>query len=137
MPIFRILAIDYGETRVGLALSDPLQIISSPYKVIRNDENLISKINDVIEEKNVGKVILGLPYNLKGEYSQKTTEVKEFGDKLDESLSVPLEYMDERYSTVEANEELKRLGYSIKESREVVDKIAASIILKAYLKQTI
>ena len=133
MPIFRILAIDYGETRVGLALSDPLQIISSPYKVIKNDENLIAVINDIIKEKDVGKVVLGLPYNLKGEYSQKTTEVKEFGDKLETTLSVPLEYMDERYSTVEANEELKRMGYSIKDARKVVDKIAASIILKTYL----
>ena len=133
MPIFRLLAIDYGEVRVGLALSDPLQIISSPYKVIKNDENLISVINDIIKEKDVGKVVLGLPYNLKGEYSQKTTEVKVFGDKLEKTLSVPLEYMDERYTTVEANEELKRLGYSIKDAREVVDKIAASIILKNYL----
>ena len=133
MSVFRILAIDYGETRVGLALSDPLRIISSPYKVIKNDENLIFNIKTIIKEKNVGKVILGLPYNLKGEYSKKTTEVKEFGDRLKKKLSVPLEYMDERYTTVEANEELKRLGYSVKESREVVDKIAASIILKSYL----
>jgi len=134
MSIFRFMCIDYGEVRIGIALSDPLQIISTPFLVISNDEDtLFQKIIDIIRTENVGKIILGLPLNLDGDDTDKTRQVRKFAVHLKEKISIPLVFWDERYSTVEANKALKKMGYDTKQSRQVVDKVAASIILQDYM----
>ena len=133
----RILAIDYGKVRVGLAISDPLRILSTPFDVFKNDDNLIHNLKNLISEKEITLIILGLPLNLKGKDSKKTLEIREFKTKLEEELNLPIKLVDERFTTYEANNELKRLGFSVKESRKVIDKIAASLILKSYLKQIV
>lgn len=131
----RILAIDYGEKRIGLALSDPLQIISRPYLVLENQgEAVYEEIEQIIRNENVGKVVLGLPVNLEGDDTRKTSEVKEFARKLISVISVPLEYWDERYSTVEAHKMIKRMKIDSQKARKIIDKIAASIILEDYLE---
>lgn len=127
------MGIDFGEVRVGLALSDPFQIISQPYKVIPNDESLFKKIREIVNSKNVGKIVLGLPLNLDGEDTAKTREVRKFAEILKKKINIPIVFWDERYTTVEANEILKKMDYGIKESKDVIDKVAASIILKDYL----
>ncbi len=128
------MGIDFGEVRIGIALSDPLQIISQPFKVISNDDNTIYQIQDIIKTEEVGKIILGLPLNLDGEDTKKTLEVREFSVILKSNVDIPVIFWDERYTTVEANEKLKQMGYSIAESRKVIDKVAASIILKSYME---
>jgi putative Holliday junction resolvase len=85
----------------------------------------------------VGKIILGLPQNLSGEDTKKTIEVREFAEILKSKVDVPVIFWDERYTSVEANEELKQMGYTIAESRKVVDKVAASIILKSYMEEQV
>ena len=135
MSLFRIMGIDYGEVRIGIALSDPLQIISRPYKVLTNsDDSLFVELNEIIKLENVGKIILGLPLNLEGKDSQKTLEVRKFAEELEKKVPVPVEFIDERYTTVEANEALKNMGKDPRESRKVIDKIAASLILRSYLE---
>jgi len=120
--------------RIGIALSDPLQIIANPFKVIQNNgEEVFSEINSIVKSEKVGKIILGLPVNLAGNDTKKTIEVRDFFEKLKNRISIPVIYWDESYSSVEAEEMLKRMGKNIKESRKVVDKFAASIILKSYL----
>ena len=131
------MGIDFGEVRIGIALSDPLQIISQPFLVLANNENTISEIQNIIKTEKVEKIILGLPQNLDGEDTKKTLEVREFAEKLKNNIDVPLFFWDERYSSVEANEQLKQMGYTILESRKVVDKVAASIILKSYMEEQI
>ncbi len=134
MSLSRIMSIDYGTVRIGLALSDPLQIIANPFKVIQNSgEEVFSEINSIIKSEKVGKIIVGLPVNLEGKDTKKTTEVRDFFEKLKNRISIPIIYWDESYSSAEAEEMLKKMGKSIKESRKVVDKFAASIILKSYL----
>lgn len=133
MAIYRLLGIDYGEVRVGIALSDPMRIISKPYKVLANKDNLFEEINDIIKNEGVGKVVLGLPLNLKGEDSKKTIEVREFKEKLQNFLEVPIEFYDESYTTSEATDILKKMGYDSKQRRKVIDMMAASIILKGYM----
>ncbi|MBT3756157.1 MAG: Holliday junction resolvase RuvX [Candidatus Cloacimonetes bacterium] len=137
MAFFRLMGIDYGEVRIGLALSDPLQIISQPLKVIGNNGDTFSEINKIVKSKEVGKIILGLPQNLSGEDTKKTIEVREFAEILKSKVDVPVIFWDERYTSVEANEELKQMGYTIAESRKVVDKVAASIILKSYMEEQV
>ena len=135
MSFSRIMGIDYGEVRVGIALSDPLQIISRPYKVLANsDDSLFVELNEIIKSENVGKIILGLPLNLEGKDSPKTLEVRKFAEELKKKVPVAVEFFDERFTTVEANEVLKNMGINIRESRKVIDKIAASLILKSYLE---
>jgi len=134
MNFSRIMSLDYGTVRIGIALSDPMQIIANPFKVIQNSgEEVFSEINSIIKSENVGKIILGLPVNLEGKDTKKTIEVRDFFEKLKKRISIPIIYWDESYSSVEAEEMLKKMGKSIKESRKVVDKFAASIILKSYL----
>jgi len=134
MNFSRIMSIDYGTVRIGIALSDPLQIIANPFKVIQNSgEVVFSEISSIIKSEKVGKIILGLPVNLEGNDTKKTIEVRNFFEKLKKRISIPIIYWDESYSSAEAEEMLKRMGKSIKESRKVVDKFAASIILKSYL----
>ncbi len=128
------MGIDFGEVRIGIALSDPLQIISQPYRVIPNDDDTISEIKNIIKSEEVRKIILGLPLNLDGEDTKKTLEVREFSEVLKSNVDIPVIFWDERYTTVEANEELKHMGYGIAESRKVIDKVAASIILKNYME---
>jgi len=134
MALFRLMGIDFGEVRIGLALSDPLQIISQPFRVIPNNVNTISEIQDIIKTEEVEKIVLGLPQNLDGEDTKKTLEVREFAEILKRNVDIPVIFWDERYSTVEANEKLKLMGYSVTESRKVIDKVAASIILKDYME---
>lgn len=134
MSLFRLLCIDYGEKRIGIALSDPLQILSRPYTVLENNDQVLQKIQDIIQTEKAGKVILGLPLNLAGNDTVKTKEVRNFAEKLRSAISVPVVFWDERYSTDEAHKSLKKMGLNTKQERQVVDKIAASIILKDYLE---
>ncbi len=132
----RILAIDYGTKHIGLALTDPLQIIAKPYQTIQFQSNalLIKSILQVISEQDVGLVILGLPWGSEGQETKKTLEVKKFGTYLEMQLPVPMEFWDERFSTAEANSELKKMGYDFMKAREFVDAVAASLILRSYLE---
>ena len=128
------MGIDHGTVRVGIAISDPMQIIARPYKVIINNDDLFDEITSIIKKEKIGKIILGLPLNLDGKDTQKTREVRNFAEKLKISISIPIILWDERYTTVEANETLQKMGYNIHESKDVIDKVAASLILRNYLE---
>ncbi len=129
------MGMDYGEVRIGIAISDPLQIFSKPYEVLQNDINLVfEKIQEIIEKENVEKIILGLPVNFDGNDTKKTIEVREFAKILQTKISIPFEFSDERYTSADANDLLKKMGYSPQEGRKHIDKIAAALILKNYLE---
>ena len=134
MSMFRIMCIDYGDVRLGIALSDPLQLISRPFSVLVNhDPAMFQQLKEIIQNEKVGKIVLGLPLNLGGEDTPKTLQVRQFAERLRIETALPLEFWDERYSSAEANETLKKMGYNSKQSRALVDKVAASIILQDYL----
>ncbi|MCD6181668.1 MAG: Holliday junction resolvase RuvX [Candidatus Cloacimonetes bacterium] len=133
MSITRILAIDFGTVRIGIAISDPLRIIARPYRVLANSDSFFDELRTIIARENVGEVVLGLPLNLAGEDTDKTREVRVFEEKLREEISLPVQFFDERYTTVEANSALKKLGYSFREERAVIDMVAASILLQSYM----
>ena len=135
-PRGRVLAIDYGEKRVGLALSDPLRIFAKPYLVVPNTgfKPLVARLTGIIESQQVGLVVLGMPYAIEGGDTLKTTETKAFKLKLEKRLDVPVVAWDERYSTADAISELIKLGYGWKERRQLQDAMAATVILKDYLE---
>jgi putative Holliday junction resolvase len=133
----RYLGIDYGEKRVGLALSDPSLTLAQPLKTIKYSsvKKLITEIVLIIKEYEVKKIILGLPLTMRGTDSQKTREVKDFGEKLGLRVSVPVVLFDERLSTQVAHQVLRQLGKQPSKSREIVDQIAAQDILQTYIEK--
>lgn len=134
--MYRILAIDYGEKNIGLAISDPLRMFAKPFKTIQNLylEFVLKEITNVVREQNVEKVILGLPISVAGLDTNKTKEVREFYTTLSNTLNIPVIFWDERYTTVDAKEILIKKGLSIKESKKVIDQTAAALLLKNYLE---
>lgn len=131
----RIMGIDYGHVRIGIALSDPSHTIARPYEVIANNANTFDIINKVIQTESVSLIVLGLPLNLSGEYTQKTDEVREFADNLSQQTSLPIELVDERYTSAEAMDIARQYGMSEREARGKLDKIAAAIILSHFLEK--
>jgi putative Holliday junction resolvase len=131
----RCLGLDIGERRIGVALSDPDGILASPLTIInRTDESLdIEAIIDVVKSKDAGRVIVGLPYSLDGSLGEQAERVKAFSQKLAGRLQVPLEYRDERLTTVMA-ERLGRAGGK-KAKRKADDAQAAALILQGYLDE--
>jgi len=130
----RALGIDFGEKRVGLALSDRLKLIASPYKTIDyvSENDLISKIKKIVFEKEIKIFVLGLPLNMKGEDSAQTKKVRKF-KKLLSILSLPIVYEDERFSSIMAKNSLVLQNVKTGENKSEIDKTAAAIILQQYL----
>jgi putative Holliday junction resolvase len=131
----RYLGIDYGEKRIGLALSDPTLTIAQTFKTIHYSslKDLLRQISDLVEELEIDKIILGLPLTMKGSDSQKTTEVRTFGEKMDRRLDVPVIYVDERFTTIRAHQILNEMGKQPSKTRQKVDQLAAQQILQTYL----
>jgi len=127
----RILCIDYGLKRVGLALSDELKIISSPFRVIKNNKMLIENLMKIIKEYNIEKVIIGYPYS--DIYKESINYVEEFANRLKKYLNIPIEFQNEEFSSEYANSFLKSLGLKPKEIRQKIDQFAAQKILYDYL----
>jgi putative Holliday junction resolvase len=134
----RSLGLDIGDRRIGVALSDPDGILASPFSVIEcRDESLdIEAISDIITKQQVGQVVVGLPRSLDGSLGPQAEKVREFVGKLSEQLKVPLDYRDERLTTVMA-QRLKRASGGKKGRKKVSDDAqAAAIILQSYLDES-
>ena len=132
----RLLAIDYGARRVGLALSDPLKMIASPYRTIINksDSNLIVEIERIIAAEDVEQPIIGLPLGMAGQITEQTKKVEEFADKL-AARGIAIKYEDERWSSVAAKRSLKEQKIKTGHNKELVDQTAAAIFLQQYLER--
>ena len=125
------LAIDYGRSKLGLAIATTL--LAEPYKVIRykKEEDGVEKIKGVVEEEKVERVVLGVS---EGEMAK---EIKEFGEKLKKSLSVPIVYQDETLTTQDAQRLSIKSGMKRKKRKEMEDAFAACLILQSYLDNQI
>jgi putative Holliday junction resolvase len=132
----RILALDYGEKRIGVAISDPMNIIATGIGIIQNDNNLMVKINDLVKRYNPIEIVIGLPTNLKGEHGNKAKEVTDFSEKLKNIVSIPIKFWDERFSSKIAHDAMREVGLKKKKraQKERVDEIAAIIILRDYME---
>ena len=131
----RILGIDYGEVRVGLSLSDLTQTIANPFKTIiyKSADNLLDQLKEIIDENEVEKLVVGVPYNMKGEDTKQTLKVKEFISFLESNLSYNVELIDERLSSIEAEKTMHKMNIKTGHNKSDIDKIAASVILQEYL----
>ena len=128
----RIIALDIGDVRIGVAMSDVIGMFASPLEVIdRNKINAVERIKKIVEEYKVDTIVAGLPKSLNGEEKMQAQKVREFVKVLEAELEKEIVFIDERYSTVAAdrmlNETTKKNAI---EKRKVVDKIAATFILQ-------
>jgi putative Holliday junction resolvase len=132
----RSLGLDIGDKRIGVALSDPDGILASPLTIInRRDESQdIEAIIDIISQQGVGRIIVGLPYSLDGSLGEQAEKVKAFTQRLASRISIPLEYRDERLTTVMAGR-LRRAVKSKKRGKTRDDAQAAALILQGYLDE--
>ena len=131
----RILGIDYGEVRVGLSLSDLTQTIAKPFRTIKykNIDNLLDQLKEIINENEVDKLVVGVPYNMKGEDTKQTLKVKDFISFLESHLSYDIALIDERLSSIEAEKTMHKMNIKTGHNKSDIDKIAASVILQEYL----
>ena len=131
----RLLAIDHGQKRIGLALSDPDKIISKPLKTISylNYEDLLKELILIINEHQVEQLIIGLPIGMHGNKTSQSEKVEEFKSFVEKKIDIPIIYVDERLSSVSAKKSLISQGIKTGYNKSKVDQTAAAIFLQYYL----
>ena len=130
MSFGRRLGIDFGQARVGIAICDVDGMVATPLTTLRNDKSLFAKLNELIEEHNIVGVYLGKPKHLSGVEGATVELVATFAERFSESFALPITYVDERLTSGAAEKLLKSVGKNSKESRGLVDQLAAVAILE-------
>ena len=131
----RIMGVDYGDARTGIAMSDLLCSIVGTTTVIhsRKDEKTIAEIQKLIQQNGVTEIVVGLPKNMDGSEGPRAEVCREFAAKLEEATGLPIRMWDERRTTVEAHNILSAHNYHGQKRKNTVDAVAASLILEGYL----
>jgi len=131
----RILALDHGTVRIGVALSDDLQMIASPRPFLPAEPfpEFIDKLKNLIREQEVELVLVGMPRNMDGTYGEAAGKVRSFVAALKDVLLVPIRTWDERLTTVTATRQLRSGGVKAKDQRQKVDSASAAVLLQTYL----
>ena len=129
----RALGIDYGDTRIGIALSDPLQIITKPYITLKNNSDFFVKLESIVNEKEVKIIVVGYPYGMKGQITKQTEKVDLFIDRLKHNIDIEVIKVDERLSSKSAENLLKKQGFKTGHNKSMIDDTSAAIILQEYI----
>jgi len=128
-----ILAIDFGRARIGAAISDQLQLLAHPLETIPANEQAASRMAEIVREKKVDHVVVGIPRRMNGQIGTAATEVLQFVEKLRTILPCPVVTWDERLTTIAAHRALRDAGKKTRHTRSYVDQVAAQMILQSYL----
>lgn len=131
----KIMGVDYGAARTGLAVCDQTEFLASPVGVIheRNFDNLVNQLAIATVEYNVKMVVIGQPKNMDGSLGEKAEKTKQLADKLSAIIDIPVVLWDERQSTMQAANYLNESDVRGKKRKEIIDEVAATIILESYL----
>jgi len=131
----RIMGIDYGTARIGVALSDELQMLAHPTETIAvaRVADPVARIAALVAEKNVEQIVVGLPRHMNGSVGTSADEASVFAEKLKMKVGCKVRTWDERLSTVAAQRALREAGKSVRESRGYIDQVAAQMLLQSYL----
>ena len=131
----RILALDHGTKRIGVAVSDEMKMIASPLEYIPAEPfaDFLARLKDIIREKEVEFILIGMPRNMDGSYGPAALKVQEFVAVLKDALTIPIKTLDERLTTVQAQKFLIQGGVRRDKRKEKVDKTAAALLLQSYL----
>lgn len=136
----RVMGLDYGSKTIGVAISDELGLTAQPFETIeRSGENKLrrslARISEIVKEKNIRKIVVGLPVNMSGENGERVDLTLAFVEKLKSRVDVPIIMQDERLTTIEADEILDESGVKKKDRKQFIDQIAAGIILREYMEK--
>ena len=131
----RALGIDLGEARIGLAISDDLGLLAHPLEtvVVKQTADPIAHIAGIVARDKIGVIVLGLPRNMNGTYGPAAEKTKAFAGKLREKVNCEVKLWDERLTSVAAQKSLHESGRNVKQSRAVIDQVAAQLILQGWL----
>jgi putative Holliday junction resolvase len=131
----RILALDHGTRRIGVAISDELKMIAQPLEYIPAEPfaDVLARIKEIIREKEVELILVGMPRNMDGSYGPAALKVQEFTAALRDAVTVPIQTWDERLTSAQAQRFLIQGGVRRNQRKEKVDKTAAAILLQSYL----
>ena len=131
----RILALDLGKKRIGLAISDPLGITAQglPNLVRARKRTDLAALEQLVRERQVGLILMGNPINMRGDEGRQSAWVREFAQALEKRTGLPVKLWDERLTSVEANRVLRSSGISIEKRAAAVDRLSAVILLQSYL----
>jgi len=129
----RICALDVGEKTIGIAVSDPLEITANPHEVLRLRGDDLERLAGFVEAEEIGLVVVGMPFTLRGELGPQAEKVSVFVAELRKRLPTPVETWDERLTTVQAEKALIAGGARRAKRRKVIDKLAATLILESFL----
>jgi len=134
----RILGLDYGKRRIGVAVSDPLGVTAQPFETwdVRDWNSTVKRIRTLITELGVERVVLGYPLSLSGKRGAMAKEVERFATKLYNSIQIPVMLIDERYTSVQSERHLCQMNVKYTKQKDKVDLIAAVLILQQYLDQS-
>ena len=135
MPSMRILAIDYGGTRIGLALSDPTGTLARPLPFVpaKADAKLARDLSELAKKEEAHLILLGLPRHMDGSMGEAAAKVQAFAAILGQNTAVPIKLIDERLSTVQASRQLQEAGKNARQQRGRIDSEAACVLLQGYL----
>lgn len=134
----RKIALDIGDVRIGIATSDPMGIIASGFETFtrtKNEDNDLQYIAELAKTKACDTFVLGLPINMDGTEGIRVQIIREFGEKLKKYTDLKIAFQDERLSTVSAEKALIESGMRREKRKQVIDKVAATIILQSYLNR--
>jgi len=131
----RVLAIDHGTVRMGIAMSDELKVIAQPLEFIPAEpfSGFLDRLKELLREYEVELILLGMPRNMDGSYGEASMKVREFEAVLKNSITAPIKTWDERLTSVQANRVLTQGRVKKKKKRQNVDSISAAILLQSYL----
>ncbi|HEU4916920.1 MAG TPA: Holliday junction resolvase RuvX [Acidimicrobiia bacterium] len=128
----RVLGVDHGTKRVGLALSDTLGITASPWATVSRPD-VVATVKNLVKEMDVGTIVVGLPTGLSGVEGTSASEARQLADELGSATGVEVVLVDERYTSRIAESSLLESGMKRRERREKIDQVAAALILQDYL----
>jgi len=129
----RVIALDVGEKRIGIAASDPLGSTAQPLEMIERDERFAGRLEKLIEELGAERLVVGLPLSMDGSEGPQAGAVRQFVKEIEGRLSIPVAFQDERLSSREANSLIAEGGRGPGRERGATDRVAAALILRAYL----
>lgn len=137
----RILGIDYGDARVGIAISDPLGITAQGLETIHhegNDKKVLKRLEEIINEYQIDTIVIGMPFNMNGTSSERVEITEKFIHKLKCKFNkIKINTMDERLTTVAAHKTMNILNVNRKNKRNIVDTISAEYILETYMNKNL
>jgi putative Holliday junction resolvase len=128
-----LLGIDFGRVRIGVAISDELRFLAHPLETIPANKNSGKRIAEIVRERKIDKVVVGIPRHMSGELGTAANEALEFATTLRALVPCKVETWDERLTTVAANRALRDAGRKARDTRKFVDQVAAQMILQSYL----